>query len=153
MYTESDYRSAAAAVRRELLIVLGLLAVTVALLCTGLGIRSRLLAILGTIVGLWAVYSCYVIRFLPWFRYNRFLESLRTGRRRETECYFVSLADSVRTVDGVAIHDVSASLDPEGEDQRLFYWDDDKRPLPDVAPGQKLKIESFGNFITAWEVL
>ena len=152
MYSETDFRKASAAMRRELAIVLVLLAVTIAMLCTGLAIRSRILAVVGTIVGLWAVYSCYVIRFLPWFRYNRFLENLRTGRRRETECYFVSLADSVRTVDGVAIHDMSASLDPEGEDQRLFYWDDDK-PLPQLTAGQKLKIESFGNFITACEVL
>ncbi len=152
MYTDSDYRAASSGMRRELGLVLGLLAVTVALLCTGLAIRNRYLAIFGTILGLWVVYTCYVVRFLPWFRYNRFLENMRTGRRRETECYFVSLADSVRTVDGVAIHDLSASLDEAGEDQRLFYWDDDK-PLPVFSAGQKIKLESYGNFVTGWEVL
>ena len=152
MYTETDYRAAAAGMRRELLIVLGVVAVTVAALCAGLAVRSEPLVIGALAVGLCAAYTCWVVRFLPWLRYNRFLENMRTGRRRETECYFVALADSVRTVDGVSIHDLNASLDPEGEDQRLFYWDDDK-PLPELAPGQKVKIESYGNFITALEAL
>ena len=45
---------------------------------------------------------------------------------------------------------MNASLDPEGEDARLFYWDDDK-PMPELEKGEKIRITSYGNFVTGVE--
>lgn len=152
MYTESDFVQAKKTMIKELVIAFATLIVFIVLMVVGLVTRVKLLAIASPLAGSWIFYTLLVVKCMPWIRYNKFLRNMKEGRRRVMECYYMDIAGHVRIVDGVQIHDVNASLDEEGEDVRLFYWDDDK-PMPAFEKGQKVRITSFGNFITAIEAV
>lgn len=152
MYTESDFAKAKNTMKRELITAVCVLAASIVLMAVGLVTRIKPLAIGAPLAGSWIVYTLWVVKCLPWIRYNKFLRNMQEGRRRVTECYYMDIAGRVRIVDGVQIHDVNASLDEKGEDARLFYWDDDK-PLPNFEKGQKIRITSYGNFITDIEAV
>lgn len=150
MYTEQDYTAAKSTMKKYLYITVGILAVFLAAMCVGLVLRIKPLALAAPIVGGWVFFTMMTVKCMPWVRYNRFLKEMKDGRKRQMECYFMDIAGRTRIVDGVQIHDVNASLDEAGEDVRLFYWDDDK-PQPEIEKGQKVRITSYGNFITGIE--
>lgn len=150
MYTESDYSTAKSTMIKEIVIAFCTLAVFLAAMIVGLVLRIKVLVIAAPLIGGWGFYTIWVVKCIPWIRYNTFLRNMQEGRRRVTECYYMDVSGSARIVDGVHIHDLNASLDAQGEEARLFYWDDDK-PLPSLTKGQKIRITSFGNFITAIE--
>lgn len=150
MYTEQDYTAAGKKMKKELYITIGLLMAFLAAMCVGLAFRIKPLVLGAPVVGGWVFFTLWTVKCMPWIRYNRFLSEMKEGRRRVTECFFWDVAGRVRIVDGVQIHDVNASLDEHGEDLRLFYWDDDK-PLPQIEKGRRVRITSYGNFITGIE--
>ncbi len=152
MYTEKDFEIAKKTMMQRIWMTAGVLAVFLALMAVGLVVRSALLAELSLIVGVCVTYTLLVSKCLPWVRYNRYLRDMREGRNRETVCYYVDIADRVRVVDGVQIHDMNAAVDEELEDLRLFYWDADK-PVKHFEKGQKVKIKSYGNFILEIEAV
>lgn len=152
MYTENDFVSANKMMKKQLCISFGLLAAFLAAMIVGLCLRIKPLAIGAPLVGSWVFFTVWTIKTLPWIRYNRFMGEMKDGRRRISEFYYMDVADRVRIVDGVQIHDMNASVDPEGEDPRLFYWDDEK-PLPAFEKGQLVRITSYGNFVTDIEAI
>ena len=152
MYTESDFAAAKKTMKKYIILAFAILAAFLVAMIVGLVLRVKPLVIVAPLLGSWAFYTIWVTQCMPWIRYNKFLKNMREGRKRTTECYYMDIASSVRVVDGVQIHDVNASLDEKGEDSRLFYWDDDK-PMPEFEKGQKIRITSFGNFITAIEAI
>ena len=152
MYSESDFAMAKSTMIKQLVIAGCCLAVFLVAMIVGLVLRVKILAIAAPLAGSWIFYTLWVVKCMPWIRYNVFLRNMKEGRRRVTECYYMDVANRVRIVDGVQIHDMNASLDAQGEDARLFYWDDDK-PMPEFAKGQKIRITSFGNFITDIEAI
>jgi len=152
MYTEQDYANAKKEMAKKLYIGFGTLLGFIGLMLVGVWLRIRLLALLAPIVGSWVFFTLWVVHCMPWIRYYKFMCEMKEGRRRVTECYFMDVAGRVRIVDGVQIHDMNASIDPEGEEARLFYWDDDK-PLPSYEKGQRIRITSYGNFVTGVEAL
>ena len=150
MYTETDFANARKTMNKNLGVTFGILAVFLAAMTAGLILRIQPLAVIAPVIGSWVFYTLLVVKCIPWIRYHKFLTEMKNGRRRVTECYFVDIAGRVRVVDGVQIHDMNASLDAEGEDLRLFYWDDDKE-MPKYEKGQRIRITSYGNFITGIE--
>ena len=38
----------------------------------------------------------------------------------------------------------------KGEDLRTFYWDASK-PLPEIKPGEMLRVTSHGGFVIGWQ--
>ena len=152
MYTENDYANAKSTMSKNITVTALVLMAFLAAMLVCVWLRIHLLTIFAPIIGSWVFYTMWVIRCMPWIRYHRFLCEMKEGRRRVTECYFMDVAGRVRIVDGVQIHDMNASLDPEGEDLRLFYWDDDK-PMPTYEKGQRIRITSYGNFVTGVEAL
>jgi len=152
MYTEHDHTNAKRMMTRNITLTASVLMAFLAAMLVGIWLRIQPLATVAPIIGSWVFYTMWVVLCLPWVRYYKFMCDMKEGRRRVTECYFMDVAGRVRIVDGVQIHDVNASLDPEGEDLRLFYWDDDK-PLPTYEKGQRIRITSYGNFITGVETL
>lgn len=147
MYGENDYKNAETKMKARLGVAIGILAIAVGAMCAGIAVRNKWLATISPVLGGWVLYTWWALKFMPWFRYNKYLQNMRQGRHRETQCYFVDASDQTRIVDGVQIHDFNASLDAAGEDLRLFYWDGDK-PMPEMQKGQKLRLISYGNFIT-----
>lgn len=152
LYTENDFVQAKKTMKKRLAMTGGVLGAAILLGAAGFVIRNQALAEIPLIVGACVFYTLFVNKCLPWVRYNRFLKEMQEGRHRETECYYMDVADRVRVVDGVQIHDMNASVDEAGEDARLFYWDADK-PLPSFAKGQKVRIRSYGNFVLDIEVV
>ena len=75
---------------------------------------------------------------------------MRNGQRRHTECSFLHFAPETRMHDGVEVHEMIVTVGTGEEDERLYYWDADK-PEPALREGEKIQVESFGNFITALE--
>lgn len=149
LYTEQDY---AVAKRKTgvrvavfvimILVIMGLMALFVTAL------RNRLAVSAVSIVGACLCYAYLINELMPWVRYWEYMKDIRTGKSHETEAWFVSCTDSTRKVDGVAFHEMIVRLGDGGEeDERMFFWDDDKT-LPPVQEGQKLKIISFGSYIT-----
>ena len=152
MYTEQDFTNAVTKQKNALIVGVIILIVLIAVTAVGMITRIFALATYVPCVLACVLYTWWCVKCLPWIRYNRYLNNMREGRHRESECYFTFISDSIRVVDGVQVHDVNASVDPEGEDQRLFYWDADKE-IPQIEKGQKIRITSYGNFILSCELL
>ena len=55
-------------------------------------------------------------------------------------------------LDGVSAHVFEMSEGPKekGEDLRTFYWDASK-PLPEIKPGEMLRVTSHGGFVIGWQ--
>ncbi len=148
MYGEADLTRTEAARKRALTVALLVGGAALLLVVLGMTFRIKPLALAAAIVGGCMVYSWSALKIAPWSAYLKFLREMQSGMSRETEGTFVSEADESRTVDGVLVHDVM--LDAGQEVNLLFYWDDEK-PRPGFEPGQRLKVKSFGKFITSFE--
>lgn len=151
MYTQQDFMNAQRGEKRVVWTLAILLAATLALTITLIALRIKWGAAAAAAVGGCLCYGFYSLKAKPYINYRRFLRDIREGLSRETDAWFVSLGGAPRTVDGVEVRDFLVRVGDEEEDERLFYWDEDK-PLPRVEAGQKLHIVSYGNFVTALSV-
>ena len=148
LYTEQDF----AATKKVLTVrVLGLAAI-IAVMAAALAVfvsaaRNEYAATASAIVGCCLGYMYTVTKLMPWYYYRQYQKDMKHGLSRETEAWFVSCSDSTRLSDGVAFHEFVVRIGDGEEDERLFLWDDDKQ-LPELKNGQKLRLRSFGNYIT-----
>ena len=150
MYGEADLIKTESARKRALNVALLIGGAALFLVVLGMILRIKALALAAAILGGCAAYSWSTLKVAPWSAYRKFLREMSEGLTRATEGTFVSQADESRVVDGVLVHDVL--LDAGQDTDLLFYWDDEK-PRPELAPGQRLKVTSFGKFITAYELI
>lgn len=150
MYGEADLIKAESARKRAFIVALCIGGAALLLVVLGMTFRVKPLAMAAAIAGGCAGYGWSALKIAPWSAYLKFLREMRSGLTRVTEGTFVSQADESREVDGVRVHDVL--LDAGQDADLLFYWDDEK-PRPELAPGQRLRVTSFGKFITAIEVI
>jgi len=150
VYSEADLIKTESARKRAFNVALLIGGAALLLVVLGMILRIKPLAMAAAIAGGCAAYSWSALKIAPWSAYLKFLREMQTGLTRVTEGTFVSQADQSRAVDGVLVHDVL--LDVGQDADLLFYWDDEK-PRPDLTPGQRLKLTSFGKFITALEVI
>lgn len=151
LYSDQDATRTKAAIRKSLIILCILIAITLAILITALVVRIQALAAIGTIIGAWLSYFYFSTQLLPWMKYNNFLRDMGEGLSRESDGWFVGYSDESRIVDGVAVHDFLMRVGDDEEDERLFLWDDDKA-LPQLAAGDKIHLTSFSNFIKVLSV-
>lgn len=150
MYGEADLLKTESARKRASSVALLIGGAALFVLVLGMMLRIKPLALAAAILGGCAAYSWSALKVAPWSAYLKFLREMNAGLTRATEGAFVSQADESRMVDGILVHDVL--LDAGQDADLLFYWDDEK-PRPDLTPGQRLKLTSFGKFITAYEVI
>jgi hypothetical protein len=150
VYGEADLIKTESARKRALTVALLIGGAALLLVVLGMILRVKALALAAAILGGCAAYSWSTLKIAPWSAYLKFLREMNSGLTRETEGTFVSQADEARMVDGVLVHDVLLGAGQDAD--LLFYWDDEK-PRPDLTPGQRLKVTSFGKFITAFEVI
>jgi hypothetical protein len=150
VYGEADLTRTEAARKQAFIVALLIGGAALLLVVAGMIFRIKPLALAAAIVGGCAAYSWSALKIAPWNAYFRFLREMQTGLRRETEGMFVSQAAESRMVDGVRVHDML--LDAGQDVHLLFYWDDEK-PRPELEPGQRLKVTSFGKFITSVEAM
>jgi len=150
VYGEADMKRAEAALRRAALIAGALGAAALLMTALGLILRIKAFAIAAAAVGGGAVYGWIALKLVPWSAYVKFLREMAQGLKRETCGAVVSLSDETRLADGVVVRDLM--LDAGADSDLLFYWDEEK-PRPDLAPGARVRITSFGKFVTALEPL
>jgi len=153
LYTEQDF----AATKRTLLMRAVVFSAIVVIAAAAMGLfvsifRSRLANILAAVVGSCLAYAYLSVKVMPWFRYWIYQNDMRQGLSRETDAWYVTCSDSTRISDGVAFHEFIVRVGDGEEDERLFFWDDDKK-LPELKEGQKLHIRSFGNYITELQIM
>ena len=150
MYSDRDLMRTESARKRAFTVALLIGGAALLLVVLGMILRIKALALAAAILGGCAAYGWSALKVAPWSAYLKFLREMNSGLARATEGTFVSQADESRMVDGVLVHDVL--LDAGEDADLLFYWDDEKS-RPDLTPGQRLKVTSFGKFITAFELI
>ena len=147
LYFDQDFINTRKTYRLRIVGLLAILAVTFALMGIFVSVaRNQIAVIVVTVVGLILAYAYLTIKLMPWFRYQRYMNDLRSGRSRETDGWFVSCSDGMKLSDGVEFHEFIVRVGDGEEDERLFYWDGDKQ-LPQLTEGQQVHIRSFGNYI------
>ncbi len=132
---------------RRLLFSSVFLALAIASLVLGLLIRNKILMVAGCTLFGGLFYFALDMLAMPCVRYGRFLRDIHEGRSRKIQAGFVSVSGQPRPQNGVAFYDVLVREDGADADRLLYY--DAKKPLPALKPGQRLDIESFGNYIIA----
>ncbi len=152
MYTENDFRCAEkqSKLRLALLILLACVFFAGMILMNRLRIQAASMAVAGG--GFVLVYFLWSFKVSPWISYNRYLREMKNGRKRDTECDFVSFETETRMRDGVEVHELIVKVGEEEEDERLFYWDADKKN-PEFHEGDRLLITSYGNYVVDLKVL
>lgn len=148
LYTEQDFAATRKVLRVRALgmaAIIAAVAAAVAVFCTAL--RNELAVTVSAVIGSCLGYMYLATKLMPWVRYWQYQNDMRHGLSRETDAWYVSCSDSTRISDGVAFHEFVVRVGDGEEDERLFFWDDDKE-LPKLAVGQRLHIRSFGNYIT-----
>ena len=152
LYTEPDFAATkkTMGVRLAILGVMMLIVLGAAIVFVT-ALRNELAVIIAAILGSALCYTFLSIKVMPWVRYWMYQNDMRHGLSRETDAWFVSCSDSTRISDGVAFHEFIVRVGDEEDDERLFFWDDDKQ-LPALKEGQMLHIRSFGNYITELDI-
>lgn len=150
MYGESDYRQASKQAALRVVFALLLAAVFLAGTLTFNHLRLQVPTLATAAVGFAVVFFLWSFKVTPWTKYNRFLREMRNGQRRKTECSFLYLVPETRMHDGVEVYEMIVTVGTGEEDERLYYLDADK-PEPALREGDRIRVESFGNFITGIE--
>lgn len=148
MYTESDYMKAKKQTRLRVAGAIVLAAAFFALVIFFNRKRAQYASMAVGAVGFIVTYFLCSFKVSPWVKYNRFLRELRSGQRRRTECEFLYFTPETRLHDGVEVHEMIVTVGSEEADERLYYWDADK-PLPAFQKGDRVAVESFGNFVVS----
>lgn len=148
MYTDQYFQAVKKKLFARVTVAALILLITAALvgICDSLAVRSWPGAVAAAVVGACVLYAYVSVKCAPWYRYQRYLVDMRNGLSHETSGQFVSVSDGVRMSDGVMFHEFILQVGEDGEDQRLFLWDDDF-PRPPLAQGQRITLRSFGNYI------
>ncbi len=147
MYTEADYESVAKKSGMRLFLFIMLAVAFLALMVVFDILRIQPLSMASAALGFCVCYFLYNFKVMPWVKYNRFMRELKSGARKKLESEFVSVSGETRMRDGVEVYEFITRVGPEEKDERLYFWDVDKK-LPDFKAGDRLEIVSFSNFVT-----
>ena len=150
MYTDADFTTIRAQKMRRLYCAFAFLALAIATMVVGATIRIELLCTLGAALFACLFYAVLELFAMPYVRYDRFLRDMQEGLSRTMDGYFLHVSTEPRMSDGVLCYDFIVSESETEQAERLFYFDADKT-LPTLSEGQKLRITSFGNYITQIE--
>ena len=92
------------------------------------------------------------LKLTPLIYYRKFLREMNNGMTHEMVAEFVGISPDLATHDGVSaqVFEMSEGPKEKGEDLRTFYWDASK-PLPEIKPGEMLRVTSHGGFVIGWQ--
>ncbi len=141
MYTQSDLEQTLAQKKKRWMLLAVPEAVLVAVIVYSLVIRQEWLTSLTSCVAGALLIFVYDLAIKPLSCYARHLQGVLQGRTRTLEGTFKQLDMQPSVVDGVYYRGmiVSAGDPTDEEDDRLFYYDTEK-PLPQLQPGDKLRV-------------
>lgn len=148
MYTEKDFENASKQARWRLiaLILMAILLLFAAVMVNRQRLEYPAMAMAA--LGFMITYFVACFKVVPWIRYNRFMREMKNGQRRKAECIFKYFDTERRMHDGVEVYDMIVTVGTEEEDERLYYWDIDKKQ-PELREGDRICVESYGNFVVS----
>lgn len=159
MYTPEDEALARRIWRRRLLISLAPaaagLGLGVGLFVAGCALRSDTLWMATaalTVLGGGAFLFLFGVWARPALDYLRHVRRMLHGRRRETVGVMTRFAPELCERDGIWCHAMMVNLGSgEAEDDRLFYFDDEK-PAPPMPVGTRVRVVSNDRMVCGiWE--
>ena len=148
MYNDSDFQKAKNQTRLRVIGALLLAAAFFALVIVLNRRSAQYAAMAAGAVGFMVCYFLWSFKVSPWMKYNRFLREMRSGQKRRSECAFLYFTPETRYHDGVEVHEMIVTVGADEADERLYYWDADK-PRPALKKGDRVTVESFGNFVVS----
>ena len=146
MYSENDFIKANKQKKLRVALFVIMAAAFLALMFVFNAMRNQVLSITTAVVGFMISYFIWSFKVSPWVKYDKHLKEIKVGQKRETECEVVYFTDETRIMDGVEVHELITRVGKEEEDERLYYWDADKK-RPDLKEGDRVSIVSYGNFV------
>ena len=153
-YSERDLHENEAQTRGVLLRLVFPSAVLLAALIASLWVRWQWATVLVTVLWGGLLIFSWGMKIAPLRAYRRYLMELFAGARRSAEGVVVSFSEEEAYKEGVLFFalliNTDTKQDPMGES---LYYVDRCKPRPALAPGDVVRITSWGNFMTAWEVL
>lgn len=147
-YNRSDFSALKSEINKKLLIF-GL--ITAAYLTGGWKLFSMRLQFAcmsySFIVGSIIIFFAYIY-LMPPLKYRKFLKEMHNGQQRENLGEFLRIEEDQAVREGLAFYPF-ITMDEDGFEHR-YYWDAQK-PLPQIEPGAKLKITTYGQSIKRLE--
>lgn len=145
MYSEQDLLQINARIKKNLWVLLPVLAVLIAIYVAGLVAAVEwLVMVMGALI---FVAGCYGIAayLLPNVRYRRFLLDMQAGLSRDMRGRIVSITDQEDLQDGVRVLPVHIFLESE-QDERIVYLNASKSAgFP--QPGTDVELHCYGRHI------
>lgn len=147
MYSQANLDVVSMRARREMGRAILILGAGLLLAVIALVIRNRALGMVGLIVFAIVAYGYYALFAQPQIAYRRFLTELLTGLTHEDEGWFESVDLSARqSEEGVPVRGVTLMESKKNKRVALYYWDD-RFTFPDIQPGRKLRVLTYGRYI------
>ncbi len=95
------------------------------------------------------IFFAYIY-LVPPLKYRKFLKEMHSGQQRESLGEFVRIEEDETFREGVSFYPF-ITVDDEGFEHR-FYWDAQK-PLPQIEPGAKVNVTTYGQSIKRLDYL
>ncbi|MCR4622801.1 MAG: hypothetical protein K5663_12050 [Clostridiales bacterium] len=146
MYTSDDYTKAFGKTKAKVIFGAALIGLGLAGVIALTLLKQKIALYIFAAVMYLVCFFVWSFKIAPWLKYRKFLKELKTGQRKHASLIYRGTAAETRMYDGVEVWDMDF-YDEDGETERLMVFDAEY-PLPELAEGQKVKVESYGSFIT-----
>ena len=149
MYDEADYQAAGRSVNARRAFLLAVLGVML-MLYAAAAIFTTQGVMLAVLLAAFAFAVFYGdLYLLPAVRYQRFLNQIKEGLRRETDGTILDLNREEQTQDGARVYTLRIRL-ADDSDERLYWVNVGKAELVPES-GARVHMESSGRHVTAIE--
>lgn len=149
MYDEADYQAAGRMVKVRRMLLLAVLGVML-MLYAAAAIFTTQGVMLAVLLAAFAFAVFYGdLYLLPAVRYQRFLNQIKEGLRRETDGTILDLNREEQTQDGARVYTLRIRL-ADDSDERLYWVNVGKTGLVPES-GARVHMESSGRHVTAIE--
>ena len=146
MYTSRDYEKAFGKTNARIIFVTALIALGVAGIIALTLLRQKIALYIFTAVMYLVCFFVWSYKIAPWLKYKKFLKELKSGQRKHATLIYPGAAFETRMYDGVEVWDLDF-YEEDGHTERLLVLDAEYKK-PELREGQKVKVESYGSFIT-----
>ena len=150
MYTSRDYEKAFGKTNARIILGVALIALGVAGIVTLTLLRQKIALYIFTAVMYLVCFFVWSYKIAPWLKYKKFLKELKSGQRKHATLIYRGAAFETRMYDGVEVWDLDF-YEEDGQTERLLVLDAEYKK-PELQEGQKVKVESYGSFITKLEL-
>ena len=146
MYTSQDYEKAFGKTNARIILGAALIALGLAGIITLTLLKQKVALYIFTAVMYLVCFFVWSYKIAPWLKYKKFLKELKSGQRKHAALIYRGIAPETRMYDGVEVWDLDF-YEEDGQTERLMVLDAEYAK-PQLREGQKVKVESYGSFIT-----